>query len=129
LEGGEPFAVVATEAEMDALVSVEAEELSYDLDRENLRVGELGGGPALADTAILEPVVHQAEDGYDEGAKIHERRPPFCPRWFGVPMRVRRSLLWLKPLEKLAHGVNYLRGMANDRFMGVRAIEKSTSRV
>jgi hypothetical protein len=32
LEGGEPFAVVETEEEMDALVSVEAEELSYDLD-------------------------------------------------------------------------------------------------
>ena len=44
LEGGEPFAVVATEEEMDALVSVEAEELSYDLDGKNLRVGELGGG-------------------------------------------------------------------------------------
>lgn len=35
-------------------------------------------------------------------------------------MRVRKSLLRLEPLEKRAHGVNYLRGMANDRFMGVR---------
>lgn len=53
LEAGEPFAVVATEEEMDALVSVEAEELSYDLDGENLRVGVLGGGAALGDTASL----------------------------------------------------------------------------
>ena len=35
-------------------------------------------------------------------------------------MRVRRSLLRLEPSEKHAHGVNYLRGVANDRFMGVR---------
>ena len=77
-EGGEPFAVVAAKEEVDVLVGVETKELSDDLDGEDLRVGELGGGSTASDALPLEPVVDEAEDGYDEGAKIHERRPPCC---------------------------------------------------
>ncbi len=38
----EPFTVMFSEVTEDRLVGVEAEELSDDLDGENLRVGELG---------------------------------------------------------------------------------------
>ena len=37
------------------------------------RVGELRGRTALANAKILEPVVYEAEDGNDEGAKIHKK--------------------------------------------------------
>lgn len=66
----EPFTVMFSEVTEDRLVGVEAEELSDDLDGENLRVGELGNWAALANTATLEPVVDEAEDRDDEGAKI-----------------------------------------------------------
>jgi len=72
-EGGEPSAVVTAKEEVDVLVGVEAEELPYDLDGEDLRVGELGGGSTASDAPPFEPVVDEAEDGYDEGAKIHEK--------------------------------------------------------
>jgi hypothetical protein len=71
-EGGEPIGVVAAKEEADVLVGVEAQELAYDLDGEDLRVGELGRRAALANATILELVVDEAEDGHDEGAKIHE---------------------------------------------------------
>ncbi len=72
-EGGEPIGVVAAKEEADVLVGVEAQELAYDdLDGEDLRVGGLGRRAALANATILEPVVDEAEDGHDEGAKIHE---------------------------------------------------------
>ena len=82
-EGREPLGVVPLEEEADALVGVEPEELSDDLDGEDLGVGELGGRPALADAASLEPIVYEAEDGHDEGAKIQERRPPLRRGRFG----------------------------------------------
>jgi hypothetical protein len=66
----------------------------------------LGGGAALAQGfAVFEPVVHQTEDRDDEGAKIHQRRPPF--RWlvWSLPS-VGRSSLWFKPSKKHAHGVS-----------------------
>jgi len=71
-KGREPLGVVPLEEEVDALVGVEAEELAYDdLDGEDLRVRELGRRAALAvaPLATLEPVVDEAEDGDDEGAK------------------------------------------------------------
>ncbi len=72
-ECGEPLAVVPSEVAVDGLVGVEAEELAYDLDGEDLRVGEFRGGAALTQgSSDFEPVVYEAEDGHDEGAKIHE---------------------------------------------------------
>jgi hypothetical protein len=54
---------------MERLVGIDAEKLSDDLDSENLRVGELRSGAALTQGfPIFEQVIHQAEDGNDEGA-------------------------------------------------------------
>ncbi len=39
---------------------------------EDLGAGELGGRSTLANAASFEPVVDEAEDADDEGAKIHE---------------------------------------------------------
>ena len=82
-QGGEPIAVMPSEVTKDCLVGVHAEELSDELDGDDLRVGELRKWPALANKATLEPVVDEAEDGNDEGAKIHERSPPLRRGWFG----------------------------------------------
>jgi hypothetical protein len=45
------------EVAKDRLVGVHTEELSDDLDGEELRVRELGNWATLANTATLEPVV------------------------------------------------------------------------
>jgi hypothetical protein len=68
LEGRKPFPIVPFEEEVDAFVGVDAEKLPDDLDGEDFGVGELRGGTALADAASVEPIVHEAEDGHDEGA-------------------------------------------------------------
>jgi hypothetical protein len=70
----EPFAVVSAEEEIDSFVGVYAEKLSDDLYGADLSVGELRSGTALADAAPFEPVVDKAEDGHDEGAKIHKKK-------------------------------------------------------
>jgi hypothetical protein len=76
-QGREPLAtLVMAEVAVDSLVGVDAEELAYDLDGEDLGVGELGGRSALTNALSLEPVVDEAEDRDDEGAKIHKGRPP-----------------------------------------------------
>src|SRR5215207_2837201 len=98
---GEPIAVMPSEVPKDRLVSVHAEELSDELDGENLRVGKLGSRTALANTAALEPVVDEAEDGDDEGAKIQERSPPlrrFTP--VGLVATERREVFSLAQVLK-----------------------------
>ncbi len=100
-EGGEPLCVVAAEEEVDALVGVYAEELADDLDGEHLRVGKLWGGTALAvaPLAPFEPVVHQAEDGHDEAAKIQEKTSMTFGA-IGLTPSVGRSSLLLKPSKE-----------------------------
>jgi hypothetical protein len=73
-KGWEPLGVVSAEEEVDSLVGVYAEKLSYDLYGENLRLRKLRSGTALADARPFEPVVDKAEDGHDEGAKIHKKK-------------------------------------------------------
>jgi len=104
-EGGKPIGVVTAEEEVDVLVRVESQELAYDLDGEDLRIGELGGGSAASEAQPLDSVVYEAKDGHDEGAKIHERRPPLRRSVWSLPS-VGRSSLLLKPSKKLAHGVS-----------------------
>jgi hypothetical protein len=104
-EGRKPFSVVTAEEALDALVGVELQKLSDDLDGKDLRVGELWGGTALTDTPSFKLIVHQAEDGDDEGAKIHEGRPPLRRLVWSLPS-VGRSSLSFKPSSKLAHGVS-----------------------
>jgi hypothetical protein len=77
-EGGEPLCVVSSEVAIEGLVGVETEELSDDLYGEDLRVGELGGRAALTEAApSFELVIYQAEDGHNEGAKIHKKKTSF----------------------------------------------------
>src|SRR5215218_10380014 len=105
-QSGEPFTIVPSEEEVDGLVGVEPEELSYDLDGEDLGIGELGGWSAPSDAAFLESVVDEAEDADDEGAKIHRKRPPSL-RLVWAPPSVGRSPMLFNRSEKLAHGVSY----------------------
>ena len=94
-QSGEPLSVMLSEVTEDCLVGVEAEELSDELDGDGLRIGELGGRPALANTAALEPVVYEAEDGYDEGAKIHKKKTSATSGAIESTPSVGRSSLWL----------------------------------
>jgi hypothetical protein len=69
----EEVGVVAPEVSEELRVFVEAQELADDLDGENLRVEERRGGSAGSEAAeARDPIVDEAEDGHDEGAKIHE---------------------------------------------------------
>ena len=105
---GKPLCVMPSEVAVDTLVGVQPQELTDDLDGEDLRVGELGGGSALAQgSSVFEPVVDEAEDGYNEGAKIHKKKT--SATLFGAigsTLSVGRSSLWLKSSKKLAHGVS-----------------------
>ena len=61
-EGGEPFAVVPSKEEVDALAGVYPQELAYDFDGNHFGVRELRRRAALADTVALDSVIHEAED-------------------------------------------------------------------
>jgi hypothetical protein len=71
-ERREPLTVVPSEEEVDTLVGVEPQELAHDLYGEDLGVGKLRSGATPTDTPSFELIVYEAEDGDDEGAKIHE---------------------------------------------------------
>ncbi len=95
-EGREPLGVVPSEEEVESLVSVEPQELSDDLYGEHLCIGEVWGGAALAQGfPVFELVVNQAEDGRDEGAKIHKKTSVTFGA-IGLTPSVGRSSLWLK---------------------------------
>jgi hypothetical protein len=90
---------------VDVFVGVEAEELPDDFHGEDLRIGELRGGSTASDAPPLEPIIDEAEDGDDEGAKIQEKTSVLFGAVRPTPS-VGRSSLLLKPSEKLAHGVS-----------------------
>jgi hypothetical protein len=94
-KGREPLCVVTAEEEMDAFVGVETEELADHFDGEDLRIGKLRSGTALTDATPFEPVVDKAEDGHDEGAKIHKKTSVMFGA-IGLTPSVGRSSLWLK---------------------------------
>jgi len=79
----------------DSLVGVDAKELPDDFDSEDLSVGELWGGAMRSEGSVFDLVVDEAEDGYDEGTKIHEKTSCFFGAIGSTP-RVRRSSLLLK---------------------------------
>ena len=66
---------VAPEVGVQALVSVEAEELADDLGRQHFAVGEDRRRAALPQPAIVaevaNEVVHDAEGGDDKGLQVH----------------------------------------------------------
>jgi hypothetical protein len=70
----EEVSIVAPEVLEEFGVFVEPEELTDDLDGEHFRVAERGSGSACSEAPeVHESVVYEAEDGYDEGAKIQEK--------------------------------------------------------
>ena len=71
-KGGKLSVVMSAEEEVYVLIGVDAEVLADDLDGEYLGIGELGERSSLTNAASLELVIDEAEDGDDEGAKIHE---------------------------------------------------------
>ena len=83
--------------------------LADELYGKHLRVAQRGGGSTCSEAPeVLDVVVYEAEDGNDEGAKIHNRRPPLrLPGAIGSTPSVGRSSLSLKSSKKLAHGVSY----------------------
>ncbi len=71
-KGRKPISVVAAEVSVETQVRVYAEEFSHDLHGQDLAVRELGLGTALARILLsFESVVGKAENGNDEGAKVH----------------------------------------------------------
>src|SRR4051794_11995848 len=76
---GEQVAEVAPGVGVQAPVRVEAEELADNLDRQHLAVGEDRRRAALAQPTLAaqdaDEVVHEAEDGDDEGLHDHDHPP------------------------------------------------------
>jgi hypothetical protein len=73
-ESGFPLSVVTSKIVVEALLSVYSQELTDDLDGQHFRVAKLGRRTALARRLLsLKPIVGHAENGDDEGAKIHYR--------------------------------------------------------
>ena len=99
---------MAPEVGKEFCVLVEPEELTDDLDGNDFRVAERGSWSACSEAPELsDTVINEAEDGHDEGAKIHKRedlRHVGC-YWLNTE-RTRRSSVLLKSSKKLAHGVS-----------------------
>jgi hypothetical protein len=84
---GEPLAVMFSEVAKDSLIGVHAEEPTDDLDGGNLSVRKSWKGTTRSASSVFDRVVHQAEDGNDEGAKIHRKRPPLASVGLGTTER------------------------------------------
>ena len=108
-EGGEPFPIMSPELTKDCLLSVEPQELPYHLDGEDFRVRKFGQGATRSESSIFDSVVYEAEDGDDEGVKIHGKRPPSL-RLVWAPPSVGRSPSLFNRSQKPAHGVSFCLG-------------------
>jgi hypothetical protein len=106
----EEVGVVASEVPKELFVFIYAQKLADDLYGKHLRVAQRGGGSTCSEAPeVLDVVVYEAEDSNDEGAKIHNRRPPLRLSGaigIGSTPSVGRSSLSLKSSKKLAHGVS-----------------------
>ena len=102
----EEVGVVAPEVRKELCILVYPQELTDNLDSDDLGVEERGSGSACSEASeVSDTVVYEAEDGYDEGAKIHRKRPPSL-RLVWSPPSVERSRFLFNCPEKLAHGVS-----------------------
>ena len=90
--------VVAPEVRKEFCVFVEPQELADDLDSEDFRVAEHRGGSACSEVPeVLESVIYEAEDGYDEGALRSMKKTSATSLWcYWLTPSVGRSSLWLK---------------------------------
>ena len=103
----EEMGVVAPEVREELRVFVEPQELADDLDSEDLGIAERRGGSAPSEgPEVLESVIYEAEDGYDEGAKIHKKTSATSLWCYWSTPSVGRSCVLLKSSMKLAHGVS-----------------------
>ena len=76
------MSVVAPEVRKEFRIFIESQELADDLDGEHFRVAERWGGSACSETPeISDAVVDKAEDGDDEGAKIHKKKTSAKSLW------------------------------------------------
>ena len=67
--------VVAPEVGKELRIFVESQELTDDLDGEHFRVAQRWGGSTLSEAPeVSDAVVDEAEDGHDEGVKIHKKK-------------------------------------------------------
>ncbi len=102
----EVVGVVAPEVLKEFRVFVKPQKLADNLDGEYFRVAERGGGSAPSQAPeFLESVVYEAEDGNDEGAKIHEKTSAVSGA-IESTLSVGMSSVLLKSSKKLAHGVS-----------------------
>jgi hypothetical protein len=103
----EEVGVVAAEVGEELRILVEPQELADDLDGEHLGVAQRRGGSAPSEAPeASDTVVYEAEDGHDEGAKIHKKTSATSLWCYWSTPSVGRSSLLLKPSKKLAHGVS-----------------------
>lgn len=69
----EEVGVVVPEVGNEFRIFVYPQELAADLDGEHFGVAQRWGGSASSEAPeVLESAIYEAEDGDDEGAKIHE---------------------------------------------------------
>ncbi len=69
--------VVAPEVGEELRILVESQELTDDLYGEHFGVAQRWGGSTLSEAPeVSDAVVDEAEDGDDEGVKIHKRKRP-----------------------------------------------------
>jgi hypothetical protein len=95
-----PSGVVAPEVFVKALVCVYPQELAHDLHAQHFRVIKFRIRTALAQLLVCgEPVIDYAENGDDEGVKIHsEPRPPFTSWLVRAPPSVEEVSVFLQSL-------------------------------
>jgi hypothetical protein len=104
----EVVSVVTPEVGKELRLFIESQKLADDLDGDDFRVAERWGGSACSEAPeVSDVVVDEAEDGDDEGVKIHESGDLLLA-WAEVwaPPSVGRSRSLFNRPEKLAHGVN-----------------------
>ena len=84
--------VVAPEVGKELRVFIESQKLADDLDGDDFRVAERWGGSACSEAPeVGYMVVYEAEDGDDEGVKIHESGDLLLA-WVGLSTTERREV-------------------------------------
>jgi len=84
--------VVTPEVVKELRIFAESQELADDLDGDDFRVAECCGGSTCSEAPELsDVVVDEAEDGADEGVKMHESGDLLLA-WVGLGTTERREV-------------------------------------